>query len=136
MRKLLFRLLFGRPYAVFTPQAPKPVGPYSQAIVYGSLVFAAGQLGIDPVTGTLVSPTAEGQMEQALKNMRAVLQAAGSDVSQVVKVTVYFRDLNHYGPVNAVYERFFQGNKPARSAVEVPRIPLDALIELDYFAVR
>ena len=121
---------------IYTSEAPTPVGPYSQAIVADNLVFGAGQLGIDPKVGKIVSSTAEGQMEQALKNVFAVLKACGTDPSRLAKVTVYFKDLKDFERVNAVYTRMMGENKPARVGVEVSRIPLDALIELDYIAVR
>lgn len=135
LRSFLLRWLFGRPRPVFTPAAPHPVGPYSQAIVVGGFVFGAGQLGIDPATGKIPGVTAEEQIAQALKNMQSVLVAAGSDYTRVVKVTVYFKDLGDFAGVNAVYQEFFRGHKPARSAVQVPLIPLNGLIELDYTAV-
>lgn len=135
LRKWLFRLLFGRPRAVFTTSAPHPVGPYSQAIVVGGLVFGAGQLGIDPATGTIPGATAAEQMIQALRNMEAVLAASGSARSGVVKVTLYFKDLADYGQVNAAYEQFFRGHKPARLAVQVSLIPLGGLVKPDYIAV-
>ena len=131
----LIRWLWGPPRAVFTPLAPKPVGPYSQAIVVGPLVYGAGQLGIDPDTGVIPAPDAAGQMEQALKNMQAVLRAARTDKSRVLQVTVYFKNLDDFAAVNVVYERFFQNHKPARSGIEASHLPLNALIEIDYVAV-
>jgi 2-iminobutanoate/2-iminopropanoate deaminase len=125
-----------KPYAIYTPDAPKPVGPYSQAMVAGNLVFGAGQLGIDPKQGKIVAQTADGQMAQAIQNMFAVLRAAGSDPAKLVKVTVYFRDLNDFEKVNVVYEKILGNNRPARAAIQADRIPLDALIEIDYIAVR
>jgi 2-iminobutanoate/2-iminopropanoate deaminase len=122
--------------AVYTSDAPKPVGPYSQAQIAGNLIFGAGQLGIDPKQGKIVAITAEGQMEQSLKNTFAVLKAAGSDASKLIKVTVYFKDLNDFNRVNAVYERMLGTNRPARAAVQVSRLPLDGLIEIDYIATR
>lgn len=124
------------PQVIYTADAPKPVGPYSQAVVTGDLVFGAGQLGIDPQFGKITSSTAEGQMEQSIKNMFAVLKAAGSDPSRLVKVTVYFKSLDDFEKVNAVYIRMLGENRPARAAVEVSRIPLDGLIEIDYIAAR
>jgi 2-iminobutanoate/2-iminopropanoate deaminase len=125
-----------QPKAVYTPDAPNPVGPYSQAQVAGGFVFGAGQLGIDPKQGKIVASTAEGQMEQAIKNMFAVLSASGSEPQKLVKVNVYFKSLDDFEKVNAVYTRMLGATKPARSAVQVDRIPLDALIEIDYIAAR
>jgi 2-iminobutanoate/2-iminopropanoate deaminase len=125
-----------KPYAIYTADAPKPVGPYSQAIVAGNLVFGAGQLGIDPKQGKIIAETADGQMAQAIQNMFAVLHAAGSDPTKLVKVTVYFKDLNDFEKVNVVYEKMLGNNRPARAAIQADRIPLDALIEIDYIAVR
>lgn len=125
-----------KPHAIYTSDAPNPVGPYSQAIVAGDLVFGAGQLGIDPKQGKIVDPTAAGQMAQAIQNMFAVLNAAGSDPSKLLKVTVYFKDLDDFEIVNAVYEKKLGGVRPARSAVQADRIPLDALVEIDYIATR
>ena len=122
--------------AVYTPDAPNPVGPYSQAQIAGAFVFGAGQLGIDPKEGTIVANSAEGQMEQAIKNMFAVLAASGSEPRRLVKVTVYFKNLDDFTNVNAVYARMLGDVKPARSAIQVDRIPLDALIEIDYIAAR
>lgn len=122
------------PRAVYTPDAPKPVGPYSQAQIARHFVFGAGQLGIDPKQGKIVATTADGQMSQAIDNMFAVLKAAGSDPSKLVKVTVYFKNLGDFDKVNVVYERMLGNNRPARAAVQVDRIPLDALIEIDYIA--
>jgi 2-iminobutanoate/2-iminopropanoate deaminase len=112
------------------------VGPYSQALIAGPFVFGSGQVGIDPKTGTIVASSAEGQMEQAIKNMFAVLAAAGSEPRRLVKVTVYLKNLDDFANVNAVYARMLGEAKPARSAVQVGRLPLDALIEIDYVAER
>jgi len=124
-----------RPRPVSTPDAPKPVGPYSQAQIAGHFVFGA-ELGIDPKQGKIVATTADGQMSQAMENVFAVLKAAGSDPSQLVKVTVYFKNLDDYDKANAVYARMLGNNRPARAAVQVDRIPLDALIEIDFIAQR
>jgi len=124
-----------RPRPVSTPDAPQPVGPYSQAEIAGHFVFGA-ELGIDPKQGKIVATTAEGQMSQAMDNVFAVLKAAGSDPSKLVKVTVYFKNLDDYDKANAVYARVLGNNRPARAAVQVDRIPLDALIEIDFIAQR
>jgi 2-iminobutanoate/2-iminopropanoate deaminase len=100
------------------------------------LVFGAGQLGIDPKQGKIIAQTADGQMAQAIQNMFAVLHAAGSDPSKLVKVTVYFKNLDDFEKVNVVYEKMLGNNRPARAAIQADRIPLDALIEIDYIAAR
>jgi 2-iminobutanoate/2-iminopropanoate deaminase len=130
----LFSACESRPRVVYTDDAPKPVGPFSQAEIAGNFVFAAGQLGIDPKQGKIVSTTADGQMSQAIANMFAVLKAAGSGPDKLVKVTIYFKDLDDLDKVNVVYEHMLGNNRPPRAAVQVDRIPLDALIEIDYIA--
>ncbi|HOX84952.1 MAG TPA: RidA family protein [bacterium] len=119
-----------------TDLAPKAIGPYQQAILAtaNTWVFTAGQLGIDPNSNAFVSETIEGQAEQALKNLQAVLRAAGSDLSQVVKTTVFLRDMEDFAAMNAVYARFFADNSPARSAVQVARLPKDARVEIEAIA--
>lgn len=119
---------------VYTPEAPKPIGPYSQAVVSGGFVFCSGQLGLDPITGELPGKTASEQAERALANLRVVLIRAGSDVSHVVKVTLYLKNIKDFDEVNRVYARFFDVHKPARSAVEVSELPRGALVEIDAVA--
>lgn len=120
---------------IHTDEAPAAVGPYSQAITAGSFVYTAGQLGMDPETGEFVAGEIQPQTEQALKNLRAVLQAAGSDLDQVVKVTVFLQDMGEFGQMNEVYGRFFSQNPPARSAVEVAALPLGARVEIEAVAL-
>lgn len=119
---------------VQTDKAPAAVGPYSQAVISGQLVFTAGQLGLIPDSGTMVAGGVEAQTEQALKNLRAVLEAAGTSLDQVVKVTVFLADMDDFAAVNAVYAGFFTGEPPARSAVQVARLPLDARVEIEAIA--
>lgn len=121
--------------AVTTSAAPAAIGPYSQAIACGDLVFASGQLGLDPETGEL-APDAAGQARQALENLRAVLSAAGLRMEQVVKTTVFLADLNDFAQVNEVYAGFFTGDPPARSTVQVARLPKDARVEIEAVAIR
>lgn len=121
--------------AVTTSAAPAAIGPYSQAIACGDLVFASGQLGLDPETGEL-APDAAGQARQALENLRAVLSAAGLRMEQVIKTTVFLADLNDFAQVNEVYAGFFTGDPPARSTVQVARLPKDARVEIEAVAVR
>ena len=122
--------------AVQTAAAPTPVGPYSQAVVAGGFVFASGQIPLDPRTGKLVGGEIEAQTERVLDNLRAVLEAAGSSLDQVVRASVYLIDLAVFPRVNAVYARYFGGDpKPARSTVQVAALPLGAQVEIDVVAI-
>lgn len=119
---------------VSTNNAPAAIGPYSQAIIAGSLVFASGSLGFDPKTGQFVEGGVEEQARQALTNLKAVLEASGSDLGRVVKATVFMKDMGDFAKVNSVYEEFFGDHKPARSAIEVARLPKDGLVEIEAIA--
>lgn len=119
---------------VNTDQAPAPVGPYSQAIRVDNSVFAAGQLGVDRATGELAQGI-KGQTRQALQNLAAVLKAAGGSLESVVKTTVFLADLADFADMNEVYAEFFPDGPPARSAVQVARLPLDALIEIEAIGI-
>jgi 2-iminobutanoate/2-iminopropanoate deaminase len=121
--------------AVESPDAPKAIGPYSQAIIANGFIFAAGQVGADPKTGQLVEGGIEAQTEQVLKNIEAVLKAAGSSLDDVVKTTVFLADLNDFAKMNEVYAKRFKTPFPARSTVQVARIPRDAKIEIEAVAV-
>ncbi|MBC7242753.1 MAG: RidA family protein [Anaerolineae bacterium] len=120
---------------IATPKAPAAVGPYSQAIKANGFVFTAGQLGLDPATGKLVEGDVTDQARQALKNLQAILEAAGSSLEQVVKVTVFLKDINDFKRVNEVYAEFFTTQPPARSAVQVAALPLGGLVEIEAVAV-
>ncbi len=121
---------------VTTSNAPAAIGPYSQAITAaGTLVFTAGQLGSDPNTGEMVGDTAEIQARQALQNLMAILKAAGSGPEHVIKCTVFLTDMNHFAEVNEIYAEFFPHPPPARSAVEVARLPKDGLVEIECVAL-
>ena len=120
--------------AVIAEGAPKPVGPYSQAIRAGGFVFVSGQLGIDPATGRLEEGLV-AQFQRAVSNLREILRAAGSDLDRVVKVTVYIRDISRFGQLNQAYSRLFPEPYPARVVVEVSGLPLGALVELEAVAV-
>lgn len=115
--------------------APKAIGPYSAGVRAGNLIFSAGQLGIDPLTGQFVSDEVVEQTRQALKNLQAILEAAGSSLDNVVKTTVFLRDMNDFDDMNAVYAEFFTENFPARSAVQVARLPKDAAVEIEGIAL-
>lgn len=120
---------------ISTPHAPAAVGPYSQAIRANGFVFTAGQIALDPVTGKMVEGDVTDQARQVLKNLRAILEAAGSSLEKVVKVTVFLLDMNEFKRVNAIYAEFFTGAPPARSAVQVGALPLGALVEMEAVAV-
>lgn len=120
---------------IVTDKAPTPVGPYSQAIRVDHSVFAAGQVGLDPATGRLVDGGIIAQTRQALQNLLAVLEAAGTSLDNVVKTTVFLTDLDDLGHINEVYAEFFPDRPPARSTVQVVRLPLDALVEIEAIAI-
>jgi 2-iminobutanoate/2-iminopropanoate deaminase len=119
---------------VATAGAPKAIGPYSQAITVGDFVFTAGQVALDPSTGELLVGGIADQTSRALENLRAVLTAAGSSLSQVVKTTVFLVDMADFGQMNEVYGRFFGGHRPARSTVAVAALPRGALVEIEVIA--
>jgi 2-iminobutanoate/2-iminopropanoate deaminase len=124
--------------SVQTDSAPAPVGgaPYSQAIVTGDLVFASGQVPIDPSTGSLVEGGVSEQTEQVLRNLQAVLEAAGSGLGSAVKTTVFLTDLASFGAMNEVYARHFTPPYPARSTIEISALPAGASVEIECTAVR
>jgi 2-iminobutanoate/2-iminopropanoate deaminase len=117
-----------------TDQAPAAIGPYSQANRAGGFVFTAGQIPLDPATMQLVGETAAEQADQALRNAKAVIEAAGLTLANVVKVTVFIRDMEEFANINEVYTRYFAENPPARSVVEVSRLPKDVQVEVEMVA--
>ena len=119
--------------AVSTPNAPAAIGPYSQAQIVGGLVYTSGQIGINPADG-LVAEGIEAQAHQVFKNLSELLKAAGSDMSKVVKTTVFIKDMNDFGTVNGIYAQYFTEPFPARSCVEVARLPKDVLVECEVIA--
>lgn len=118
---------------ISTTNAPAAIGPYSQGIKIGDLVFTSGQLPVNPATGELVSEI-KAATKQSLENVKAVLEQAGSSLDKVVKVAVFVSDMNNFGQVNEVYAEYFKENPPARSCVEVARLPKDALVEIEAIA--
>ncbi len=120
---------------VFSPNAPKPIGPYSQAIKANGFVFISGQVAFDPATGNLIEGGIEQQTEQVMKNLSAVLQTAGSGWEKVVKTTVYLKNMSEFGQMNEVYGKFCKNTPPARSTVEVARLPKDVSVEIDVIAL-
>lgn len=123
------------PEIVATNAAPSALGPYSQAVKAGGLVYVSGQLGLDPATGEFVEGDVQDETRQVLTNLGAVLKEAGSSFKKVVKVTVFVKDLGDFGLVNEVYAEFFTENPPARACVEVARLPKDARVEIDLTAL-
>lgn len=122
-------------HAIHTEKAPAAIGPYSQAIQAGGFLFTSGQIPVDPVTGAIPEGI-EAQAHQSLRNVQAILAQAGLDLSAVVKTTVYLKDMNHFAAMNEVYAQFFEGTTfPARSAVEVARLPKDVWVEIEAVAV-
>jgi len=120
---------------ISTENAPKAIGPYSAGIRSGQFVFTAGQLGIDPQTGELVSGGIEAETRQALTNLKHVLEAGGASLNDVVKTTVFLRDINDFSRMNGVYAEFFTLNPPARSAVQVAALPKSGAVEIEAVAV-
>ena len=119
---------------VKTDHAPAAVGPYSQGVIHDGLVWTAGQVALDPETGKLVGSDAASQAERSLRNVAAILEAAGSSLDRVVRATVYLTNMDDFAAVNEVYARHFTGAPPARACVEVSRLPLGALVEIDAIA--
>lgn len=120
---------------ISTENAPGAIGPYSQAIKTAGLIFCSGQIPIDPATGEFVSNDIAEQTEQVLKNLDAVLRAAGAGLESVVKTTVFLADMGDFTAMNEVYGRFFVDNKPARATVQAARLPRDARVEIECIAV-
>lgn len=120
---------------VQTKQAPDAIGPYSQAIIANGLVFTSGQIPIDPATGEFVSGGIAEQTQQVLKNLKAVLEAAGTGLQQVIKTTVYLADMQDFTAMNEVYATFFGAEPPARSTVQAAGLPRDARVEIDVVAM-
>ncbi len=120
---------------VNTDKAPKAIGPYSQAIRVGDFIFCAGQAGLDPATGKLVEGGIQAETRRTLQNLTAVLQAAGSSFSQVVKTTVFLKNMDDFKAMNAIYAEFFPAAPPARSTVQVARLPADASVEIEAIAL-
>lgn len=120
---------------VNTPQAPKAIGPYSQAVACGNLLFLSGQIPLDPETMQIVGQDVETQTEQVLKNLAAVLAARGMKTQNIAKTTVFLKNMGDFPKFNAVYEKHFQAPYPARATIEVARLPKDVLVEIEAIAV-
>ena len=120
---------------VQTDRAPKPIGPYSQGVAANGFVFVSGQIPLNPATGELTTGPIEDQTRQVLRNVGAVLEAAGSSYDSVVKATVFLQDMNDFAKMNAVYGEFFKPPHPARAAVQVVRLPRDVKVEIEVVAL-
>ena len=120
---------------IATPNAPQAIGPYSQAIRANGLVFVSGQIPLDPATGQLIEGGVAQQTERVLANLEAILKASGSALDQVVRTTVYLKDMGEFSAMNEVYARFFPREAPARVTVEVARLPKDVRVEIDAIAL-
>ncbi|MDP0531607.1 RidA family protein [Porphyromonas gingivalis] len=118
-----------------TKNAPAAIGPYSQAILMGNMLYASGQLGLDPATGNFVPGGVTEQTEQVFKNIRAILEEAGLTIANVVKTTCFLADMSDFAAMNAVYEKQFTGDFPARSAVAVKTLPKNGLVEIEIIAI-
>ena len=119
---------------VLTNHAPKPIGPYSQAIKSNGFLFISGQIALDPASGEFAGVTVQQQTERVLENLKAILEAGGVSLSHVVKTTVFLKDMNDFAAMNEVYARYFSAAPPARSTVQVARLPKDALVEIEVVA--
>ena len=120
---------------ISTPNAPAAIGPYSQAVRAGSLLFVSGQIPLDPASGQLVENTIQVQAARSLENLKAILTQAGGTLDNVVKTTVFLKDMEDFVEMNRVYKTYFPENCPARSAVQVARLPKDVLVEIEAIAV-
>ena len=121
---------------ISTKNSPDAIGPYNQAILTGNTLYCSGQIAIDPETGSLVTDTINGETHQVMKNISEVLKAADMDFSNVVKSSIFIRDMNQYADINQVYASYFNNNPPAREAVEVSVLPMDTNIEISVIAVK
>lgn len=119
-----------------TKNAPAAIGPYSQAILMGNMLYTSGQLGLDPATGNFVPGGVTEQTEQVFKNIRAILEEAGLTIANVVKTTCFLADMSDFAAMNAVYEKQFTGDFPARSAVAVKTLPKNGLVEIEIIAIK
>jgi len=119
---------------IATESAPKAIGPYSQGIVFGDLIFTSGQLPMDPATGKLIENDIKAATARVIKNIQAILQEAGSSLDKVLKVTVYLKDMGDFAAMNETYAEFFGTNPPARTTFQVARLPMDVAVEIDVVA--
>lgn len=120
---------------IATPDAPKAIGPYSQAVVHHGLLYTSGQISLDPATGNLVEGDFESQVHRVFQNLAAVLRAAGSDFNRVLKATVYLTDLANFQALNTIYAEYFGDHKPARTTIGVAQLPRGSAVEIDLVAL-
>jgi 2-iminobutanoate/2-iminopropanoate deaminase len=121
---------------ISTKEAPQAIGPYSQAVIGNGFVFVSGQVAIDPATQQVIAGHVAAQTDRVLKNLAEILKAAGSGLEKVVRSTVFLKDMNDFVAMNEVYARYFSSNPPARSTVEVARLPKDVMVEIDVIALE
>ena len=121
---------------IFTTAAPKPIGPYSQAVKVNGILFVSGQIALDPETGELVNENITEETHAVMKNLDAILQAAGYGFSDVVKCSIFVRDMNEFGTINEAYGRYFKSDPPARETVEVSKLPKDVQVEISCIALK
>jgi len=121
---------------VYSAQAPEPIGPYSQAIQTGNMLFVSGQIAIDRSSGNLITDTIESETRMVMENLKKILEAAGYTFNHVVKCSIFLKDMNNFPKVNGIYGEYFQTNPPARETVEVSRLPKDVNVEISCIAVK
>jgi 2-iminobutanoate/2-iminopropanoate deaminase len=121
---------------VYTPNAPEPIGPYSQAVIAGNFVFASGQIAINPSTGNLVLDDIKTETKQVMENIKAILTAAGIDFSYIIKTTIFLMDMQNFAQVNEVYGTYFKGDFPARETVQVAGLPKGVNVEISITAIK
>lgn len=121
---------------IYTEAAPKPIGPYSQAVQVNGTLYVSGQIALDPATGELINENITEETHAVMKNLDAILMAAGFSFSDVVKCSIFIRDMNEFGTINEAYGRYFKSNPPARETVEVSKLPKDVRVEISCIAVR
>ena len=121
---------------ISTPKAPAAIGPYSQAVCVGDMIFTSGMIPINPEDGTLCTGTIEEQADRAISNLKALIEESGSSMEKVIKTTVFIKNMDDFAKINEVYAKYFKDNYPARSCVEVARLPKDVLIEIEAIALK
>jgi 2-iminobutanoate/2-iminopropanoate deaminase len=134
--KLNFKPQIMSKTVVYSPNAPEPIGPYSQAIEIGNMLFVSGQIAIQKPSGNLITSNIEDETKQVMKNLEAILNAAGMDFSHVVKCSIFLKSMDMFPQVNTVYGSYFKANPPARETVEVSRLPKDVNVEISCIAVK
>lgn len=121
---------------IFTPNAPKPIGPYSQAIMHGNILFVSGQIAIDPLTGNLETSSVEKETKLVMSNIQSIIFAAGMKMENIVKTSIFLSDMNLFAKVNEIYGSYFKSDPPARETIQVARLPKDANVEISVIAIK